>query len=121
MLIIAIFLFSLLCIYKITITIDDTYLSFKLGVGLIKKRYKIADIKSCKQYSGISKRIGIGSKMSFTGNKLEYFIVTGFEAIELQFNNRTTIVHIGTPLSEEISRQIQSLIEDDVRQHRVNL
>ena len=113
LLIITALLFGLLCVYNITITINNSYLSFKLGIGLIKKKYKIADIKSCKPYSGISKRIGIGSKMSFSGDILEYYIVTGFEAIELQFHNKKAIVCIGTPLSEEISQQVQSLIEED--------
>ena len=89
--------FSLLGVYNITIIIDNTYLSFKLGIGLIKKRYKIANIKSCKPVAGVSKRIGIGTKMSLSGDILEYYIVTGFKAIELQFLDKKTIVHIGTP------------------------
>ena len=111
--IITVLLFGLLCAYNITITINNSDLSIKLGIGLIKKKYKIADIKSCKPYSGVSKRIGIGSKMSFSGDILEYYIVTGFEAIELQFHNKKAIVCIGTPLSEEISQQVQSLIKEE--------
>ena len=105
-------LFGMLCFYNITITINNSYLSFKLGIGLIKKSYKIADIKSCEPYSGISRKIGIGTKISFSGNVLKYYIVTGFEAIEIRFHNKKTIVRIGTPLSEEISQQIQSLIKE---------
>ena len=110
-------LFGLLCVYNITITIDNTYFSFKLGIGLIKKRYIIANIKSCKPVSGISKRIGIGAKMSFTGYILIYYIVTGFKAIELQFHDRNTIVHIGTPIAEEISQHIQTLIDGNRTVH----
>ena len=109
--IITILLFGILCVYNITITIDDSYFSFKLGMGLIKRRYNIADIKSCKPYAGFSKRIGIGWKRSVSGNLLEYYIVTGFKAIELQFHNKKAIVLIGTPLAEEISQQIQSQIK----------
>jgi hypothetical protein len=107
------FLFGLLCVYNITIEIDNTHFSFKLGIGLIKKRYEIANIKSCKPYSGISKRFGIGSKVSFfTGRKLEYYIVTGYKAVELQFFDRpSTIVLIGTNSPEEISQYVQLLIE----------
>ena len=105
------FLFGILNTYNITITVNNTYFSFKLGVGLIKKRYKIVNIKSCKPYSGISKRIGIGSKLSITGNVLNYYIVTGFKSIEIQFHDRKTVVHIGTPLPEEISQYIQLLID----------
>jgi len=104
-------LFGLLCVYNITITIDETYISFKLGIGLIKKRYKIANIESCKPVTGISKRIGVGSKLFFSGDVLKYYIVTGFEAIELRFrdNDRLT-VRIGTPLTKEIIQQIQLLL-----------
>ena len=112
LLIIVVLLFGLLCVYKITITFDNTYFAFKLGIGLIKKRYKIADIKSCKLYSGISKRFGIGYKMGF-GGILEYYIVTGLKVIELQFYDNRAIVRIGTPLADEISQQIQSLIEEE--------
>jgi hypothetical protein len=103
-------LFGLLCVYNITITIGSTYLSIKLGIGLIKKRYEIAKIKSCKPI--VSRRIGSGSKTSFTGARLEYYIVTGSKAIELEFHDRkNTTVQIGTPLSEEISQYVQSLID----------
>ncbi len=111
-----ILLLGLLCFYKITITIDKTNLSFKLGIGLIKKSYEIANIKSCKPYTGISKRMGIaGPKISFTGNILEYYIVTGFKAIELRFHDRPkTTVLIGTNQPDEISRYIQSLIDESI-------
>ena len=104
----AVFLSGLLCVYNITITIDNSYLSFKLGIGWIKKRYEIANIKSCKPYSDISKRIGIGTKISLTGYVLKYYIVTGFKAMELRFHdNNKLIVLIGTPLAEEIIKQVQ--------------
>ena len=103
---------GLLCFYNITITIDKTYLSFRLGIGLIQKKYKIANIKSCKPYTDTPKRIGIGSKMSFTGNILKYYIVTGFKAIELQFyDSPKTTVLIGTNQPYEISQYVQSLID----------
>ena len=104
-------LFGLLCVYKITITIDDTYFSFKLGIGLTKKRYKIANIKSCKPYTGLRNGMGIGTKRDFNGNIFKYYMVTGSKAIELRFhdNDKFTVL-IGTPLPEEISQQIQLLM-----------
>ena len=105
-----ILLFGLLCFYNITITIDNTYFSFKLGIGLIQKKYKITNIKSCNPYTGISKKIGIGSKMSIRGYIIDFYIVTGFKAIELQFHDRDKIVLIGTPFPDEISQAFQSFI-----------
>jgi len=94
------------------LTIDDKYFSFKLGIGLIKKRYEIANIKSCKPYSGIHKGFGIGTKMSFTGEILKQYNVTGTKAIELRFFDRDTIVKIGVNEPDEISQYVQSLIDE---------
>jgi hypothetical protein len=105
-------LFGLLCFYNITITIDETYFSFKLGIGLIKKRYEIANIKSCKPYSGIHKGFGIGTKMNFAGDVLKQYNVTGLKAIELRLYNDNAIIKIGTPQPEEISQYVQSLIDE---------
>ena len=44
----SIFLICLLIFYKLTIIVDNVNVSFKLGIGLIGKSYKIADISSCK-------------------------------------------------------------------------
>jgi hypothetical protein len=111
LLITAFLLFGILCVYNITITLDNTYISFKLGIGLIKKKYRIANIKSCEPYGGISKRVGVGYKRTFAGGVLKYFIVTGFKAIELRFhdNDKLTVL-IGTPMPEEISKRVQLLI-----------
>jgi len=106
-------LFGLLYVYKITIIIDNTHLYFELGIGLVKKKYEIANIKSCKPYSGISKRMGIGTKMSFTGNILKYYIVTAGKAIELKFHdNENLTVLIGTNQPDEICQYVQSLIDE---------
>ena len=91
--------------------IDETYFSFKLGIGVIKKRYKIENIKVCKPYSGLSKRIGIGCKTSFGGKVLKYYILTGFSAIELQFHDEQSLtVLVGTNNPDEICQYIQELI-----------
>jgi hypothetical protein len=95
--------------------IDDTYLSFKLGIGLVKKRYEIANIQSCRPYIGISMRMGVGSKMALNGNRLKYYIVNGFKTIELRFHDRPKLtVLIGTNQPDEISRYVQSLIDEKI-------
>jgi hypothetical protein len=104
-------LFGLLCLYNITITIDDTYFSFKLGIGCVKKRYEIANIKSCKPYSGIHTGFGVGIKKNFSGDVLKQYNVTGKKAIELRLYDNNAIIKIGTPQPEEISQYVQSLME----------
>jgi hypothetical protein len=99
-------LISLLIFYKLTITINNTTVAFKLGVGWIGKSYKISDIKSCKTVSN-SPINGIGIRMLSNG---WLFNVSGFKAIELQFNNKKSVVRIGTNKPDEISQLIQSLL-----------
>ena len=96
----------LLCFYKLTITIDNTYISFKFGVGFIKKYYRIANIKSCKP---VSYSIFNGWGIRFFPNGTLYN-VTGSKAIELQFYDKNTVVQIGTNQPEEISQLLNSLI-----------
>lgn len=98
--------FALLCFHNLTITIDDTSVSFKLGIGLINKRYKIKNIKSCKPISYSIFR-GFGIRVFPNG---VLYNVSGLKAIELQFYDRNTVVQIGTNQPEEITQLIQSLI-----------
>ena len=106
LLLFVILLLCLLCFYKLTITIDNTYISFKFGVGFIKKYYRIANIKSCKP---ISYSIFSGWGIRFFPNGTLYN-VTGSKAIELQFYDKDTVVQIGTNQPEEISQLLHSLI-----------
>ena len=45
---ILVFIICLLIFYKLTITIDDTHLTFIMGIGLIRRSYPLSDIESCK-------------------------------------------------------------------------
>lgn len=101
-----IFAACLLVFYKSTIKVDNTHVSFKLGIGLVGGSYKLSDIKSCRPVSN-SALAGIGIRIIPNGM---LYNVSGSKAIELQFHNKTSIVRIGTDKPEEISRHIQSLI-----------
>ena len=118
------FLVCVLVFYQIKITIDQTTVSFKLGLGFVGKTYQLSDIKSCKAVTnGIL--YGIGIRMIPNG---WLFNVSGLQAIELQFKNRKSIVRIGIDKPEEIASIIQSLIDSDdlkdpvpvVKQRRMN-
>lgn len=102
----ATFLLCLLIFFRLTITVDNKYVTFKLGIGPIGKAYKISDISSCKPVRN-SIFSGFGIRMLPYG---WLYNVSGLESIELQFNNRSSIVRIGTDKPEEISKLIQSLI-----------
>ena len=104
------FVICLLVFYKLTIIIDETNVSFKLGIGLVGKSYKITDIKSCKSAPN-SALNGIGIRMLSNG---WLYNVSGLKAIELQFNNRKSIIRIGTNKPDEISSVIQKLINNEI-------
>jgi len=102
-----IFLIALLIFYQLTIIVDGNAISFKLGIGLIGKSYKISDIKSCRPFRN-SPFLGFGIKMLWNG---WLYNVSGLKAIELQFYSKDSIVRIGTNRPEEISEVINGLID----------
>lgn len=102
-------LICLLIFYKLTITIDDTYIRFSLGTGLIARKYLISDIQSCKSVSN-NPLYGIGIRKIPKGR---LYNVTGLKAIEIKFKNSKSIVRIGTNHPDEISGIISKMIKID--------
>ena len=101
------FFLCLLTFYKLTITIDSTHVSFKLGIGLFSKSYKIANISSCTPVTN-SAFYGIGIRMLPNG---WLYNVSGLKAIELRFKHKASVIRIGTNKPDEVSQFIQSLID----------
>jgi hypothetical protein len=99
----------LLIYYKLTIYIDNTYVKFKLGIGLIAKKYLIYDIKSCKPVRN-NPLSGIGIRKIPRG---WLYNVSGLSAIELTFKNQKSIVRIGTNKPDEIAEVISRMIKPD--------
>ena len=100
------FLICLLIFYKLTIYVDNTYVSFRLGAGLVKKKYPITDIKTCRPVSN-SLIYGIGIRKIPNG---WLYNVSGFGAIELTFRNKKSVVRIGTDNPEKVAESINRLI-----------
>lgn len=102
-------LICLLIFYKLTIIIDNTYLRFSLGIGLISKKYLISDIESCKSVSN-NILYGVGIRKIPKG---WLYNVTGLKAVEIRFKNSKSIVRIGTDRPDEISEAISKMINTD--------
>ena len=100
------FLICLLNFYKLTIIVDNVKVSFRLGIGLIRKSYKIENISSCKPVTN-SIIYGIGIRRLENG---WLYNVSGLKAIELSFKDRFSTVRIGTDRPDEISDYITRLI-----------
>jgi len=102
------FVICLLIFYQLTIIVDDIHVSFRLGIGLVGKSYKISDIKSCRSVTN-SVINGIGIRLLRNG---WLYNVSGLKAIELQFHNRKSVIRIGTNRPDEICAVIQSIIKN---------
>ena len=108
------FFLCLSTFYKLTITVDSTHVSFKLGIGLFSKSYKISDLRSCMPVTN-SAIYGIGIRWLPDG---WLYNVSGLKAIELRFKHKASVIRIGTNKPDEISQLIQSLIRsEDVPQY----
>ena len=94
----SIFMICLLLFYKLTIIVDNVNVSFRLGIGLIRKSYKIADISSCTPVTN-SIFDGIGIHKLSNG---WIYNVSGLKSIELSFKDRFSTIRIGTNRPDEI-------------------
>ena len=102
-------LISLICLltfYKLTIIVDNTSVSFKLGIGIFDKSYKIVDIESCEPV--VDSFLNGWGIHKITGGWL--YNVSGFRAIELTFKDADKIVRIGTNKGDEITELISGLL-----------
>lgn len=103
---VVVFLICLLILYKLTIIVDNTTVSFKLGIGLLGKSYQISEIKSCNSVKNLW-IYGVGIRKLPNG---WLYNVSGFKAIELRFKNSTRVIRIGTDRPDEIAGVIKELI-----------
>ncbi len=96
----------LLIFYKLTIIIDDTHVTFTMGIGLVRKSYPLSEIESCKPARN-NVLSGVGIHMTSSG---WLYNVSGKYAIELSFKNHNRKVRIGTDKPDEISKVINKQI-----------
>lgn len=96
----------LLIFYKLTISLDDSSISVRLGVGLVTKKYMFSDIQSCNTVRN-DPLLGIGIRI-IPGGRL--FNVSGLNAIELTFKNKKSKVRIGTDKPDEIAEILSGKI-----------
>jgi hypothetical protein len=99
----------LLIFYKLTIIIDDTHLSFKLGAGLVSRKYPLASIKECTAVRN-NPMTGIGIRLYSNG---WLYNVSGLGAIELTFKNKKSRIRIGTDKAEEIAKLVSERLGKD--------
>lgn len=94
----------LLFFYKLTISVTDDAVKFSMGIGIIKRTYKLNEINYCKPVSYFPFGWGIRFRPGVI-----LFNVSGYKAIELDIKNKNRKVWIGTNKPEEISQYINSI------------
>lgn len=95
----------LICIISfssLTIVVDDNHINIKFGVGLIRKSFKLSDIKSCTIVRN-KWWYGWGIHWCFKG---WLFNISGLDAVELLMNNGK-VYRIGTDEPQKLNEFIQ--------------
>jgi hypothetical protein len=102
----ALMLLVLLFMYRIVIEINEDTISFRLGIGVFRRTYKLSNLISCKPVRN-SFLMGFGIRKIADG---WLYNVGGLDAIELAFDDRDNVVRIGTNRAKEITELITSLM-----------
>ncbi len=89
--------------YKMTICVDDQYVWFRMGIGLIGKSFELADISDCR----VVRIHSSGVRKIRHGNM---YSISGFKAVELKFHGTNKIIRLGTNRPEELSETINNAI-----------
>ena len=99
---------AILMTYKMTICVDDRYVWFRMGIGLVGKTYELSDISECRTvriYSSGIRKIRNGNLYS----------IHGFKGIELKFHSTNRVVRLGTNRPDELCGAINNAISKSKR------
>ncbi|MBS2096721.1 hypothetical protein [Carboxylicivirga linearis] len=100
----AISVIILLLFFRLTITIDNNWVKFSMGIGLINGKFPIKDILDCKAVDYIP----LGWGIRFRPGKIIYN-VSGNKAVELTVRGKNMKVWIGTADPETLVRIIREI------------
>jgi hypothetical protein len=100
------FLIIFLLFFKLTVAVNDSNIVISFGVGIIRKKVSLGDIKEVKRvktnwYNGWGIR-KIKNGMLYN--------IQGFNAIELSFKNKKSILRIGIRSSSDLDKEIRNRI-----------
>ncbi len=98
----------ILMFYKLTVVIDKNHLKVIFGIGLIRKKFRLDEIKTVnktrsKWYNGWGIRL-IKKGMLYN--------IQGFNAVELSFKNNKRRVLIGTKSNSKLEAEIKKRIDN---------
>ncbi len=107
------FLIIALSFYKLTVSVNEEFVAFSFGIGLVKKKYGLSKIKNCKPVTG---KFSIYSRISFeklpNGGK-SYVLSSALPSVEITYENDKGVIktdRVGTDKPSEISEYINKII-----------
>ena len=100
------FVFLFLLFYRMTTVVDKGEIKVSFGVGLIRKKIRVSDVKSVQSVTN-PWYYGYGIRMVPNG---WLYNVSGPHAVELQFYDRKRVVMVGTKRPAELRNLIQRQI-----------
>src|SRR6056297_4363204 len=96
----------LLLFGSLTLSIDEYYLRFSFGVGLISKKYPLSKIESFRPISYVPTGFGIRFRPGVI-----LFNVSGYKALELSIKGKYRKIWIGTNEPEAFAEYMQKQFE----------
>ena len=97
----------LVLFYNLTVSIDDTHLRIRFGIGLIRKRFPLDQIDSCRPVRN-SWLYGWGIRLTHRG---WLYNVSGLEAVELKMKSGKTC-RIGTDEPRVLAAALQERLDN---------
>lgn len=97
----------LLLFNSLTITVEEGFVKFSFGIGIIKGQYRIDDIISCKSINYFPLGWGIRWRPGVI-----LFNVSGTKAIELTIKGKSRKIWIGTDKPDLLADYINTLLNN---------
>jgi hypothetical protein len=98
-------LIVLILFFRLTIVVDNEFVRFSFGIGLIRGKYKLSAIEYCRPINYFPFGFGIRFRPGVT-----LFNVSGTKAIELSMKGKSRKIWIGTNDPENVAATINDLI-----------
>ncbi len=98
--------------YRLTITIDQNWIKFSMGIGLINGKYALKDILDCRAVDYLP----LGWGVRYRPGKVIYN-VSGSKALELTVKGKSMKVWLGADDPETLVRIIREVKRKQIQQY----
>jgi hypothetical protein len=100
---VALFVLALILLGVLTVEVGDEFVEVRFGPGVIKKKWRLADVLSCQR---VRNHWWYGWGIHWIGRNKWLFNVSGLDAVELSMKDGKTY-RVGTDEPEKLCQLIQ--------------